>query len=361
MRIMLLITSFAPGGAEILCRGLAKAFTKAGHRCLVTAICDAATVGNSPEFEQAFKQELLDHGIGIAVLGNNARTNPLVGAARLRSIVRDFAPDVLHIHSANGLLFQALGLLRKPTIYTHHNIRLNFPAFLFSIFDRFVDRYVAISSPCEALLRRHVSRPIISIPNGVADDFALESHRLLPQDPIVLSVGTITAQKDYSTLVRAAALCAHQLREKGRRVRFQIAGGGDVRELRDLIAEEGLEDHVELLGTRSDIPALMARADVLANSSIYEGLPITLIEAAMAGLPAVATNVGGNGEVVRHGINGLLVPPGQPDALAAALIELLSDPTKYEGMCASARSLSEKFSLGKCVEAHLKLYSSVLS
>jgi glycosyltransferase involved in cell wall biosynthesis len=361
MKILSILAGYSSGGAETLARNLAKQFAARGHDCHVAVVSKAVDIGNCPDFQAGFERDLEEHGISHEVIGDAARRNPLLGGQRLRRIVRRFRPDVIHAHTGHGLMFQALGFVRAPTVYTHHNIRLNFPAALFRVFDRFVDRYVAICGACETMLHRHVRRPVKLIYNGVPAAFSMRGPRLQPAEhPTVLAVGALTPQKDYPNLIRAAALVAPRLEQQGRRVRLRIAGSGAAEaDMRRAIDETGMAERVELLGTRTDISKLMAEADLLANSSIYEGFPIVLIEAAMSALPVVASEVGGNGEIVVDGESGFLVPPGRPDLLADRIFELLSDPVRYAAFSARARSASQRFTVERCADEHLRLYEEI--
>lgn len=361
MRIASIVTSFTSGGAEILTRNLAAAFVQSGHKCLVVAITRAGLVGNSTTFEAAYVEELRAAGVEVHVMSGRTRLNIPSGAAQFRHLMNRWKPDIVHCHAPYGLLFQLLGHVRCPTIYTHHNTRLNFPPVLFRAFDRFVDRYVAISGPCAALLERYVARPITFVANGVPANFANGDPRTsLPLHPVVLSIGALTAQKDYPTLVHAAALCVPAFQAVGRRIRFRIAGGGETSSLQGIIEANGLSDHVDLLGTRMDVAQLMAEADLLVNSSIYEGLPISLIEGTMSALPIIATDVGGNGEIVEDGLSGYLVPPRRSDLLADAIFNLLSDGDRYLAFSARAKMLSAKFTLEACSNRYLRLFEQVV-
>lgn len=362
MKILSILAGYSSGGAETLARNLAKQFVARGHDCHVVIVSNAVDIGNCPDFQAAFERDLDAHGIGHEVIGDAARRNPLLGGLRLRRIVRRFRPDIIHAHTGHGLMFQALGLVRAPTVYTHHNIRMNFPAALFRVFDRFVDRYVAICGACEAMLRRHVRKPVTLIYNGVPASFASVGPRRAPAEhPTVLAVGALTPQKDYPTLIRAAALCVPRFEAQGRRIRFRIAGSGaGEEEMRRAIAATGMAERVELLGTRTDVARLMAEADLLANSSVYEGFPIALIEAAMSSLPVVASDVGGNGEIVADGESGRLVPPGRPDLLAEAIVALLSDAATYAAFSERARAAARRFTVERCAEAHLRLYAEMV-
>jgi glycosyltransferase involved in cell wall biosynthesis len=241
-------------------------------------------------------------------------------------------------------------------------VTTNFAPWLFRIFDRCVDHYVAIGEACRQLLIRHVRKPIASIPNGVPATFSQAGARpSSAHESLVLAVGNLNPKKDYTNLVEAAALALPRLDVAGRHVRIAIAGEGpDRRRIEQLVQEHGLQDRFKLLGARSDVAALMRQADLLANSSQHEGLPITLIEAAMSGLPIVATNVGGNAEVVLDGRTGFVVPPARPDLLADGIIKLLSDGALYGIFSAGAVSHSRQFLMDSCATAHLDLYQALI-
>jgi len=364
MRILSVIASLAEsGGAEMLVCNLTLEFTSRGHVCHVVYIADARSLGASEAFERAFKEQLSAAGITFEALGADCRKNPLKGGLRLRRIARRFRPDIIHHHLAWGLLFQQFGLIGSPTVYTHHNIRLKFPPWTFRLFDRFVDRYVAICDACARLLKPHVGRPIALIPNGVPRSFArAEPRATLPRDVEVLSVGTLRTEKHYENLIGAAARLVPLFRDGGRRIRFSIAGEGTERSaLEQEIAARGMNGHVELLGTRSDIASLMGAADLLVLSSRSEGLPITLIEATMSSLPIVTTDVGGCADVVEDGQSGYVVPPERSDLLADAIGRILADEARYVAFSARAQEVGEGFTLHACADAHLRLYEDVLA
>lgn len=346
----------------MLARNLSLDYARRGHSCHIVYISDAAALGADTDYERAFREQLDAAGIGYTMLGHATRRNPLLGVWRLRRAVRAFRPDVMHLHLGWGLLFQAVGLLRVPTVYTHHNIVFKFSRRLFRLFDRFVDRYVAICGACEALLAQNVRRPIARIYNGVPESFAQGKPRPgLPGDIRVLSVGNLTPQKDYLALLELADQLIPAMTAQGRTIRFRIAGEGpERRTIEGEISRRGLDRSVELLGARRDISALMADSDLLLLCSRYEGLPITLIEAAMSALPAVATDVGGCAEIVHDGVSGRLVPAGQPKLLADAVGEILGDEARYVEMSRAAQERGAAFTLDSCADSHLKLYAEVV-
>ena len=153
-------------------------------------------------------------------------------------------------------------------------------------------------------------------------------------------------QKDHRTLIEAARLVPE--------AEFVIVGDGELRgELERLAAGA----RVRFMGAREDVPELLASFDVFAFPSRFEGLCLAVIEAQAAGVPVVATPVGGIRETVVEGETGLLVPTGDPAALAAATRRLLEDRPAAEAMAAEAkRRVRERFSLERMVEATLRLY-----
>jgi glycosyltransferase involved in cell wall biosynthesis len=142
-----------------------------------------------------------------------------------------------------------------------------------------------------------------------------------------------------------------------------IAGDGPLRETMENMAQElGAEKYVKFLGIRRDIPQLMNAADAYVMSSAWEGMPNVLLEASATGLPIVATDVGGNREVVLDGITGFLVPPRNPEALAEAVLRMMDLPEeKRREMGKAARKhVEDNFSLDRVVDMWEALYKELL-
>lgn len=152
--------------------------------------------------------------------------------------------------------------------------------------------------------------------------------------PLVITVGNFKPQKAPLDFVRAAAIVARSVPEAW----FLMAGDGELKSAaRTLAGELGIADRLLTPGWRRDIPDLLHAADVFALSSLFEGLPRSVLQAAVAGLPVVATAVSGTPEAVRDGVTGWLVPPGRPPSLAARLTHLLRHPAKARAMGRAGR------------------------
>lgn len=358
MRIFSIITSFTSGGAETLVTNLSRGFARVGHAPVVAALCDAETLGNSAAFEQTLRSKISESGGEAHSLGLSARRDPLSGMAALRRLIRAVQPDVIHTHTARALPMLWLARPAAPVVLTHHNTRFSFPLPLFHLFDRVVGEYVAISEECARLIRPHTSRRITAIRNAVGEDYFTDTPRSLAGDPVqIISVGALSAQKDYPTLIRAAQPLRKRLAERGQRAQFRIAGGGAMlHDLQSLVNAEGVSDMVELLGTRTDIGDLLLQADLFVNSSLYEGLPIAILEAMATGLPVIATQVAGNVDIINDGVNGLLAQGGCPQALAAAIDQSLSDPALYAALSRGAIATARGHSIEAYVDSHLRVY-----
>jgi glycosyltransferase involved in cell wall biosynthesis len=144
-----------------------------------------------------------------------------------------------------------------------------------------------------------------------------------PEAFLWLAVGSLDPQKDHASLLRATA----RLRRRRPGVRIAVAGDGPLRgRLRQLSREMSLEDVVHWLGRRHDVPDLLAAGDAFVSSSRWEGSPNAVLEALACALPVAATDVGGVRELVQHGRSGFLVPPGDTEALAAAMERVMDLP-----------------------------------
>ncbi|WOF43556.1 glycosyltransferase [Sphingopyxis indica] len=358
MHILSILTSFTAGGAEVLVSNLSGAFVGAGHPSTVVALSPAAAIGNDAGIERAQRAKIAAEGGATRLLGISDRRNVIAGVWAMRRLLRAERPDIVHAHTARALPMLWLAGVRCPVVLTHHNSKLSFPPQMFALFDRIVGSYVAIGRDCEKLLAAHVRRPVTPIVNAAGAGFlAAEGRKAIGEPATILAVGALTDQKNYPMLIEAAARLRHRCAAR-QHFRLRIAGGGALMaDLEARAAALNAGKYVELLGNRSDVAELMRGADLFVNASHYEGMPIAMLEALQSALPVVATDVAGTRDLIVSGHNGLLVRPGDPDALAAALMTLLSQPDIYARLSAAALATGRRYELGTCARAHLDLYA----
>jgi glycosyltransferase involved in cell wall biosynthesis len=208
-----------------------------------------------------------------------------------------------------------------------------------------VDRYLAVSRDIARELVERLDWPEakievvhnavdrrgfeVSAPPGLREQLGASKPR-----PLVLTPARLDAQKGHRTLFEAIAQVPDAV--------FVLAGDGPEREPLETLAKElGIAERVRFLGRRDDVPQLLATCDVFALPSLYEGSSLAVLEAMAAGVPIVSSAIGGTDELIEDGSSGLLVPPGNAEALAAALRRLLDDPGLRERLAAQARERIE--------------------
>jgi glycosyltransferase involved in cell wall biosynthesis len=181
---------------------------------------------------------------------------------------------------------------------------------------------------------------------------------LPPEACIVLTVGRMTEQKGHLYLAEAAPAVI----EREPNTFFAWVGGGPLeRELRRKVGRLGLEKKVLFLGGRGDVSELMASSELLALPSLFEGLPLSALEAMAAGLPVVGTRVCGTSEAVTDGVTGRLVEPADPGALAGAILEVLQQPGLAARLgAAGRREVKRKFGAARMARETAAIYGELL-
>jgi sugar transferase (PEP-CTERM/EpsH1 system associated) len=181
-----------------------------------------------------------------------------------------------------------------------------------------------------------------------------------PDSVVFGSVGRLEAVKDQATLVMAfGRLC--RLRPEDSRLRLVLVGDGSLRPgIEQLIVREGIQGRVWLAGNREDIPQLLPALDVFVLPSLAEGISNTILEAMACGVPVVATQVGGNAELVREGETGFLVPRADPPSMARALLDYVDDAALREAHGSAARRRAEQtFSIAGMASRYQEVYDGL--
>jgi glycosyltransferase involved in cell wall biosynthesis len=287
----------------------------------------------------------------------------------LRRLVRDQGIDVLHTHNFAPLVYGSLvaRLCGIGTVNTRHGrAALRTHPLIWAL----TDRVVAVSQDARRQLEIHnrIRPDKVRVIVNAIDLSRYRAPSRPPADfrgewgvpieaPLCGIVGRLSPEKDHRTLLAAFDI----LRRTGSNAHLVIVGGGPLEgELRSLSLTLGLEGRVHFTGFRSDVAELLPSLDLFVLSSTEEGVSLTLIEAMAAGLPIVATRVGGNPEVVVEGQTGLLVEPGQPGALAAAIGGLLGDPEERARMGRRGLEVaSRSFEIERLIDEYLVVYNEI--
>jgi N-acetylglucosaminyldiphosphoundecaprenol N-acetyl-beta-D-mannosaminyltransferase len=298
-----------------------------------------------------------------------------------RRLIRAVRPHIVHTHLLRADLYGGLAarLSGVPvvlsTAYAIGAYRRDRIRRLDGLLDQFARRtpmhVLAVSDAVAADLSRrmrwprdrvHVVRTGVDLPEMPVAPKSRGEWRALwnipPEAPLVLTVARLSYEKDLATLLQAAELLG-----PSSPARFVIVGDGPMRgDLERAIQARGLAPRVVLAGFRRDVADALQAADLFVLPSLMEGMPNALLEAMAAGLPAVATNVGGIPEVVRDGIEGLLVRARDHRALAHAVGVLLADSPRRKAMGAAARlRIAQEFRVDLVAGHYAALYEALLA
>jgi len=271
----------------------------------------------------------------LATMPAHTDWDPLtVGAAR--KIVRAAAPDLILSHGQRPARLMAKVAPAKAVLA----VCVHKPAF---DVETARTHYVCVGRHLAELAvergvpaqRVHFVPNAVKAPTVLATPFADALKGSEGRPPRIVAAGRLHPKKGFDVLVAALAL----LRDQDLAFDCEIAGEGDERaRLEGLIAQHGLGDRVRLVGWRGDVPTFLATGDVFAFPSHQEGFPLVLLEAMAVGLPAVSSAIPGPVEMIQDGVDGALVPPGDPAALARALAGLVATPRKAAALGLAARA-----------------------
>ncbi len=291
--------------------------------------------------------------------------------ARLHHLIRARGPDLVHLHSRIGADVMggiAARLCRVPVIHTRR-VDNPEPRWLVALKYRLHQRVIAISEGIgQVLLTEGLPAAKLRVVRSAVlfDRFDRPCERpgflralALPDDALTIGVvAQLIPRKGHRFLLAAlpALIAAHP-----RLQTIFFGQGAEEQALRGQIQAMGLGGRVHLAGFRDDLPELLPCLDLLVHPATMEGLGVSLLQASSAGVPIVASRVGGIPEAVRDGVNGLLTPPGDVLALETVIRRLLDDRALRQRLGAGGRDLMRaEFSLDRMVEGNLGVYRELL-
>jgi glycosyltransferase involved in cell wall biosynthesis len=367
MNIVHLVASPFVGGPEQQMLGLARSLP-ADYRTVFLAFSNN---GKS----DALLNEARQLGFQTLTLRNDT-PNYQAAAREVGRSLRHLGADVLccHGYKPDIIGWRAARQVHVPVISISHGwTAANFKARVNEALDRFVlrfiDRVVCVSH-AQAVKVRQAGVPdkrIVVIRNAIGSEafaapdpaYREEVRKLLPADcrHVVGAAGRLSPEKGFGDLVEAA----DQILKTNPAAAFILFGEGPLRQsLAEHIRIRGLSDRFILGGFRSDLGRLLPHFDLLVLPSFTEGLPVVVLEAFAAGVPVIATSVGGTPEVVLDQVNGYLVPPGQPNQLAALISLALQDDSARRAMGERGRERArEQFSFEAQSAQYQKLFEDV--
>jgi glycosyltransferase involved in cell wall biosynthesis len=360
-RVAQLILTLCPGGAERLAIELSR---RLADRFGMTVIC--------LEEPGALADTLSASGIDVIALRRQQGFRPSL-ARTIAELTRAHDIDVLHCQQYSPYVYGSLARLFRPSlrvIYTEHGRLGDGPP---SLKRKTINPLLApLPHGIFAVshdLRRHMlsegfpASRVGVIANGIAvgntpretDRRSARAELLIPPDAVVFGTAArLDPVKDLGTLIDAFA----RVRWNMSSARLVILGDGPERE--ELVRRaraQRVSESVVFAGYRGDVRALLPACDVYVNSSVSEGISLTILEAMAAKLPVIATRVGGTPEVVSDGENGVLVPARDSDALARAMLAIARDDRRRASLAASGRAIVEaRFTLDRMIDDYARAY-----
>ncbi len=363
MRILYVVTSAGFGGASMNVLLLMRHMIAKGH-----------TVGLVSANERRLIKEAKELGVRVFVNPYFVRRLHLLNDFRafipVYKAIKEFKPDLIHAHSTKAgviVRFWSMLLNFKPVIFTAHGWaftegRKYWKRWLLAQIEKIAGfattKVICVSNHDKELaLKFKVVPPekLTVIYNGVDHEPFLKAQRKKEDSEVIITyVGRLAPPKDLKTLLKAIKPLTG--------VKVLIVGDGELRnEVEKYVLKNELSEKVFLLGEREDVPEILANSDIFVLPSRWEGLPFTIIESMMAGLPIVASKVGGIPELVDDGVTGFLVPPGDHLSLAQAIKKLIDDKNLREEMGRNGREKALKlFTVERMLNETIKVYDEVL-
>lgn len=361
LSVAMMIETVGLGGAETVVFQLSQSLRDRGHR--VCAVVPAARDGWMLDELRAAGFECFAYDLRRPI----DRGFP----ARLARMLEDMGADVIHSHEFVMAVYGAAAArrLRRPHVITLHGNQQTTQKCRRRVALRWAIHNSGHSIAVSHDTRRHFESALgiragllEVIPNGIPERVGQrrilrDALGLTASDVLILSVGNLTPRKGHAVLLQAVA----RMQVDGLDIPWHLVIVGDGPErprLEGMIAEASLDQRVHLLGSRTDIPDIQAAADVFVMPSLWEGLPLAILEAMFGGNAVVASDISGIPEAIEHGAHGLLVPPGDPAALAAALVSVLRDPAFRRRLADAALARARKeFTIGAMTDAYERAYT----
>jgi len=360
IRVLQVINSLQVGGAEALLKNFTLQVKK--YNKFEMEICVLYSPG-------MFKEEIEKAGIPVCELGLNFKYD-LRGIIKLISLIKRGKYNIVHVHLFPANLFVSLASLFLPKnikfIFSEHNVYNRRRSHkIFKCLDAFIySRYykvICVSKQVQAALIEwlpNLQRKSVVISNAVPISDLSNWPPVKKYD--VLFVGRLTKAKGVDILLKAIKILKEKYQKE---IKTAIAGEGYLEEeLKGLVMELGIEKEVEFLGVRKDIEKLMKSTKLFVLPSRWEGLPLVILEAMSNKIGVIAAKVGGIPEVIENGKEGILISPEDPEALAKAITELLTDEELRIKLSVNAyKKVKEKYSIEVYTKNIVEFYKSLIA
>lgn len=354
IKVVLVIPQLSTGGAEKLVFNIACNIDREKYEISVISLY--------PSRENMKEKKLEELGIRMIYLDKKTGFS-LECMKKMRKVVKEINPDVIHSHIDVLLYLLPCYKRRQIKLHTVHSMAYfeakGIHKFIRRIaFGLFGVKPVAIGKTVLKSICDYYGLDEKKVPciyNGVSVPEKTENEEKTEKITFI-TVGTLYHIKNHKLLISAFKECVEKSQKS---LKLKIVGEGDLRnELEERVKELGLTDMVEFLGWRDDVYDELYKANIYVCSSTVEGISLSIIEAMMCGLPVIASNVGGNPDLVVDGVNGKLFESENVSDLSECMLKLTEDDFLRKKFGENALEISKKFDIKKCVKEYERLYGS---
>lgn len=341
------------GGAEMLVYHLVK---HANHELFRPVV--ASWLGGGVE------DKIREQGVKTLRIPSHPRIARLISIKR---ILDEQKVDILHTHLFIGGFYGRLAALTgncKGILRTHHGLTFKTKSFRRIFFEKLfkprTDYIVAVSGA----VKNHImqtchfeQRNIIVIPNGIEVERFVTHRKSMNEVPVIVSIGRLSKEKGCHILIKAIKI----LDNDGIKTKCVIAGNGpEMNALNQLVLSLNLNGCISFMGLVADVAPVLKSSDIFVLSSSQEGMSLSLLEAIAAGLPVVATGVGGTPEILLPE-TGWLIPPESPEALAKSISAIIKNPEKSLDKAKKGQfRVSEKYTIKNTVSSYEAVYENIM-
>lgn len=356
MKVMQVIPCLDIAGAEIMCEMLTEALTKQGHQVIVVSLYG---------IETPITDRMIQRNINVLFLGKKLGPDISV-VGKLSKIIKQEEPDIIHTH-LYSLKYAWLAVKKAkqpiPIIHTVHSVAKKEAAKA----DRILKCYLFKSGQViPVALSKKIQKTVVDeyglkpeqIPvifNGIDLSKCLSKDSYVAENQFtILHIGRLMEAKNHANLIAAFK----HIHDKYSQCCLQLIGKGELRDdLIELVQRLDLEDAVAFLGEKENVYPYLQNADMFVLPSLYEGMPMTIIEAMATGLPIVASCVGGIPDMIQDSIEGILCTP-DADGIAEAIEKMYGDQALREYCGKNAKNSAYQFSAEIMAEEYLRLYQT---
>lgn len=347
---------------------IAEGLNRAGFRYLIGAMVREGEAN-------AYADEARRRGLEVVTIVERSALDRRV-LQQVADIIQRYRVSIVHAHEfrsdAIALLCARRGLRHVTTV--HGWIANDIKGRIYRALDKLIvrgfDRVVVVSERIKRQLRQWgvPAGKLVVVPNALmiheyrpnrADRVLRDELGIGAEEIVIANIGRLSAEKGQDLFLRAASLLAAQHRS----LRFLLIGiGPEEGPLRRLATELGIDDRVMFVGYRNDMKRAYNSIDLVVQSSHTEGMPNVVLEALLMGVPVIATDVGGTGEIMEHERSGVLIPPGEVAALATQMQAFLAERARFAEMArAGGERVRRDFDSLKRIERMKRLYRQLLT